>query len=168
MNSDDRELSSGDACVLKTSCVSGDVFDLSEKKAIATREICSARCSLKANAVIVSRMNTPELIGSCGFSPDQHSKVFLPDRLWQLEVKSGCDPYLLFTLIASPKRKRKVKGMASGTSGSMHNIPKDAFLLLSLPLPVSGDEQRRIGFFFRSLDDLITLHQRSSRRIVAN
>jgi type I restriction enzyme S subunit len=50
--------------------------------------------------------------------------------------------------------------MASGTSGSMHNIPKDSFLGMEVLLPVSISEQRMISFQFFSLDNLITLHQR--------
>ena len=160
VNSEDRDPASDDACVLKTSCVSGDAFDLGERKPIATQEISSARCAVKANAIIVSRMNTPELVGSCGFSPDQHGNIFLPDRLWQLEIEPGADAYLAFTLLSSSRRKREIKGMASGTSGSMHNIPKNVFLLLSLSLPAVSEEQHRIGALFSRLDDLITLHQR--------
>ena len=60
-----------------------------------------------------------------------------------------------------------LRGMASGTSGSMHNIPKESFLGMELTLPTSLEEQSKIAKQFASLDNLITLHQRklgSSRR----
>ncbi len=47
------------------------------------------------------------------------------------------------------------------------NIAPDDFLETGLVLPVSELEQRKIGAFFRSLDDLITLHQRKHNQYYA-
>ncbi|KAE8127724.1 restriction endonuclease subunit S [Bifidobacterium tibiigranuli] len=46
-----------------------------------------------------------------------------------------------------------------GTVYERQSVSPDSFLGLPIPLP-SIDEQRQIGAFFASLDDLIALHQR--------
>ena len=159
VNSVDGAVRPGDIGVMKTSCVSYDLFDPSEAKRVVPEERALVACPVEANTLIVSRMNTPDRVGACGFVPATWPNLFLPDRLWRLRINEGADPYLLYLILTSEDSKGKLKGMASGTSGSMHNIPKDSFLDMEIMLPASIAEQRMIASQFASLDNLITLHQ---------
>ena len=161
VNSTDDIPAEGDVSILKTSCVSSDYFDQTEVKQVVEQERNLVKCPVEADTIIVSRMNTPERVGACGYVASTCPNVYLPDRLWKLTVSNGCDAYLLYTLLASGPRKAQIKGMASGTSGSMHNVPQGPFLELDLLLP-QYNEQGKIGRYFRNLDHLITLHQCAS------
>ncbi len=105
-------------------------------------------------------MNTPERVGACGYVFSSCENTYLPDRLWRLMISEGVLPYFVYLSLIQPAVRQRVKGMSTGTSGSMHNIPQKSFLGLWMSIPSTLPEQRAIGAFFRELDDLIALHQR--------
>lgn len=163
VNSDDGIVGPGDVGIMKTSCVSYDTFDARESKRVLPEEQSLVACPVEAKTLIVSRMNTPDRVGACGFVADNWPNLFLPDRLWRVRLRNSVDPYLVYVLLTSDGSKKVLRGMASGTSGSMHNIPKESFLDMELALPTSLEEQSKIAKQFASLDNLITLHQREPR-----
>ena len=160
MNSDDGAVAAGDIGILKTSCVSYDRFNPYESKPVVKDELQSVKCAVEKDSVIVSRMNTPERVGACGYVSTDFPNLFLPDRLWKLKFQDNVDAYFVYMMLVSSVYKEKITSMASGTSGSMYNIPKETFLNLQLVGPVQTSEQRKIGQVLRQLNDLITLHQR--------
>ena len=160
MNSDDGAVAAGDIGILKTSCVSYDRFNPYESKPVVKDELQSVKCAVEKDSVIVSRMNTPERVGACGYVSTDFPNLFLPDRLWKLKFQDNVDAYFVYMMLVSSVYKEKITSMASGTSGSMYNIPKETFLNLQLVVPVQTSEQRKIGQVLRQLNDLITLHQR--------
>ena len=159
VNSDDGIVGPGDVGIMKTSCVSYDTFDAREAKRVLPEEQSLVECPVEARTLIVSRMNTPDRVGACGFVAGNWPNLFLPDRLWRIRLRNSVDPYLIYVLLTSEGSKEVLRGMASGTSGSMHNIPKESFLGMELTLPTSLEEQSKIAKQFVSLDSLITLHQ---------
>jgi type I restriction enzyme S subunit len=165
VNSDDGVVGPGDVGIMKTSCVSYDTFDAGESKRVLPEEQSLVACPVEAKTIIVSRMNTPDRVGACGFVADNWPNLFLPDRLWRVRLRNSVDPYLVYVLLASDRSKEVLRGMASGTSGSMHNIPKGSFLGMELTLPTSLEEQSKIAKQFASLDSLITLHQRKDDQL---
>ena len=58
----------------------------------------------------------------------------------------------------SKKLPRKIAQEAR--TGNIPYIVMDMLTDLKISLPVSKDEQAKIGIFIRQLDNLITLHQR--------
>ncbi len=70
--------------VLKTSSVSKYSFRPEENKEVNLDELGRVSCPVRANTIIVSRMNTPELVGACGYVEQDYPNLFLPDRLWQV------------------------------------------------------------------------------------
>ncbi|PPI85358.1 restriction endonuclease subunit S [Marinobacter maroccanus] len=147
---------SGSECILKTSCVFKGEFKPEEAKAIAKRDIQRAKTTAKKNAIIVSRMNTPELVGEVGLVPDDFNNLFLPDRLWQTKYQRGVNvsPLWLSKCISYPPIAKKLKDNATGTSNSMKNISKNTFLELKVPAP-KYCEQERIGQALNDVDVLI-------------
>lgn len=143
--------------ILKTSCVSNGHFDGYEKKSILPTDVKRAKCSPVKGGIIVSRMNTPALVGEVGYVAESNLDSFLPDRLWQMKFKKDVahNPKWLATLLSFPPFSKKIKDTATGTSGSMKNISKSAFLSLKLPWPTLK-EQNIIGTALSDADALIT------------
>lgn len=75
------------------------------------------------------------------------------------------DSYFLCNSILSPFFQNGLKERTLVTA-IPQKINKDEIGKVSLFVPTSIDEQREIGAFFQSLDNLITLHQREIDRIV--
>ena len=165
VNSDEGEVSDGDIGVLKTSCVSYDRFNSSESKPVVKSEQQLVKCAVEKDSVIVSRMNTPERVGACGYVSTDFPNLFLPDRLWKLKFQDTVDTYFVYMMLVSSSYKEKITSMASGTSGSMYNIPKETFLNLQLVIPAKIDEQKQLGKILKKIDTLITLHQRKLKKL---
>lgn len=143
--------------ILKTSCVDNGYFYQSEKKSILPGEVKRAKCSPLKGSIIVSRMNTPNLVGELGYVPKSLPDMFLPDRLWQMSFKNNielCSRWLAY-LLSSSSVSNRIKESATGTSGSMKNIAKNSFLSLKIPEP-SKIEQIAIANFLSDTDALLS------------
>ncbi len=148
VNSDANPAGPDELGVLKTSCVYGDQFNPQENKRVLEDEVDRIACSVKDNRLIISRMNTPELVGSCGYVSQGSSNLFLPDRLWQtvFSKSRNCLPKFAWYYLTSTPAKSAISSLAVGTSGSMQNIAQDAFMRISFPLPPPGEQQSIVRF----------------------
>ena len=53
----------------------------------------------------MSRMNTPDLVGACGYVEHDYPNLFLPDRLWRISfVKETNVKYFWYYLMAIAQR----------------------------------------------------------------
>jgi type I restriction enzyme S subunit len=148
VNSDASPATSDEIGVLKTSCVYGDQFSPQENRRVLEDEIERVACHVKADRLIISRMNTPELVGSCGYVGQDFPNLYLPDRLWQTVFSKSreCLPRFAWYYLTSRPAKSAISSLAAGTSGSMQNIAQDAFVGIGFPLPPL-DEQQTIARF---------------------
>jgi len=148
VNSEAAPALPGEVGVLKTSCVYSDQFVPAENKRVLDDELDRVACSVKAGRLIISRMNTPDLVGSCGYVPRDYPDLFLPDRLWQtiFNATRGCSPRFAWYYLISQPAKSAISSLAAGTSGSMQNIGQDAFMGISFPLPPLDEQQAIVGF----------------------
>lgn len=139
--------------VLKTSCVEKGYFYGNEKKSILPNDLKRAKCTPKAGCIIVSRMNTPSLVGEIGYVEKDCSSSFLPDRLWQIIFKKDVEVNTrwLAYFLSFPDISGKIKEAATGTSGSMKNISKGSFLSLALSTP-NLEEQTAIATILSDMD----------------
>jgi type I restriction enzyme S subunit len=105
-------------------------------------------------------MNTPALVGEIAYVDADWPNLFLPDRLWLARPSSDSvtDMRWLSYVLSWPAYSRRLKQLATGTSGSMKNIAKNSLLNLRVPCP-SSNEQQAIGAVLADVDDEInTLH----------
>lgn len=147
VNAEDRPVTnSAERGVLKTSCVLGGAFLAHENKTIVQSDISRARVSPKRGCIIISRMNTPDLVGECGLVEADYASLYLPDRLWQAHPVSADTSFAWLNecLQWGPVRKR-VRDVATGTSNSMKNISKSAFLAIEVPVPPPDAQQSIAG-----------------------
>lgn len=145
VNAVDEPATVGSIGVLKTSCVYDGNFDPSENKAVVLQDIERVACPVKAGTLIVSRMNTPALVGAAGLVDADAANLFLPDRLWQVHF-SGALPKFVYFWTGSPSYRAQVQMACAGTSASMQNLSQDEFLRFVVPLPPL-DEQAAIAAF---------------------
>ena len=113
--------------VLKTSSVSQYIFIPSENKNVNKDELSRVSCPVKKNTLIVSRMNTPELVGACGYVDDDYENLFLPDRLWQVHLNETCNTKFIWYYLRSNFVRNYYASLSTGTSSSMQNISQSQF-----------------------------------------
>ncbi|WKL20202.1 restriction endonuclease subunit S [Agrobacterium tumefaciens] len=160
VNSGDRPAMSHEIGVLKTSAVTNGIFDPLENKVVFDdEEIKRVKEPVRADTVIISRMNTPALVGANAYVKDDYPNFFLPDRLWAAKPRPGADMRFVALLLGSDRGRAALSGLAGGSSGSMKNISKSSVLELVVMAP-SRREQQRIADCLTSLDDLIAAETR--------
>ena len=159
VNSDEGKVESEDIGIMKTSCVSDDRFDVDECKRVVSEEKGIVTCPVEANTLVISRMNTPDRVGACGYVSENMPNRYLPDRLWKVKFAKDIDTYLAYTLLTTEESKERIKALASGTSGSMYNISKEAFMKMNIVFPVSVEEQNCVSNYFKGLNDMIILNE---------
>lgn len=136
VNSTNRQRVEGEYGVLKTSAVTYGTFAPNENKVILPEELSRARTKPKKDSIIISRMNTSQLVGASVYIDEDYDELYLPDRLWQAVRASDNFSMEYVALVISTKSFRdKLTSIATGTSSSMKNLPKSAFMELEIPLP---------------------------------
>lgn len=114
--------------VLKTGAVTYDYFDATQIKNLPSEYEPQPEHLVRVNDVIISRMNTSELVGAAGYVWRVPNNIYLPDRLWRVEPMDHTNPLFLWHLLIQQSTKNSIKKIASGTSGSMKNISKSGLL----------------------------------------
>jgi type I restriction enzyme S subunit len=134
--------------VLKTSCVYDGTFRPEENKAVVEEDLNRVACPVKKDAMIVSRMNTPSLVGAAGLVKESKPNIYLPDRLWQVHFQS-CSPAFVHYWTLSQAYRCQVEIACSGASSSMQNLGQDQFKSFLIPLPPDDEQVSIAGFLDR-------------------
>jgi len=155
VNSGDRAAAYNEKGVLKTSAVTDGIFNSLENKVVLEEhELKRLKEPVLKNTIIISRMNTPALVGANAYIDADHENLFLPDRLWSAKPKSGISMRFLACILGSEKGRQALSALATGTSGSMKNIAKANVFEMQVLTPDS-EEQQKIAACLSSLDELI-------------
>lgn len=142
VNASQYPASKGKCGVLKTSSVSKYCFIPEENKEINDDELMRAACPVKGNTIIVSRMNTPELVGACGYVNEGIPVLYLPDRLWQVHFSNEVVVKYIWYYLSSKYIRNYYSSLSSGTSSTMQNISKGQFENACLVLPTRSEQER--------------------------
>jgi type I restriction enzyme S subunit len=148
VNAVDTPAADGSAGVLKTSCVYDGTFRFEENKAVLEEELSRVACAVEKDTVIVSRMNTPALVGAAGLVKESRPNIYLPDRLWQIHFQN-CVPSFVHYWTLSPIYRYQVEIACAGTSSSMQNLGQDQFKSFWIPLPTFSEQSTIAAFLDR-------------------
>lgn len=148
--------------VLKTSAVSKFMFIPTEHKQVNLEEYGRVSCPVRADSIIASRMNTPELVGACGYVQNNYPNLFLPDRLWQITFKDELSPKYAWYYLSGIRVRQYISSLSTGTSSSMQNISQSQYGNIFITIPSIG-EQSEIAKYLdekcNSVDALIAKKQ---------
>lgn len=145
--------------ILKTSCVSTFQFRPEENKEVNDYEYHRVACPVRKGTLIVSRMNTPELVGACAYSEYNISNLYLPDRLWQVDFLPNIFVKYIWFYLRSIFARCYLASLATGTSSSMQNISQDQFCGIAIVFPSLSKQQAIVDYLDREtseIDHLIT------------
>ena len=158
VNASQSAAEEGKIGVLKTSSVSKYSFRPEENKEVNLDELDRVSCPVRANTIIVSRMNTPELVGACGYVEQDYPNLFLPDRLWQVHFLNSVVVKYIWYYLSSNYIRNYYSSLSSGTSSSMQNISKGQFENARLLLPPPEVQRDIVEFLDKkcaTLDSLV-------------
>ena len=136
VNSTDKKFKEGEIGILKTSCVYTGIFRAEEAKVIRKDEYGRMKLNPTADSIIISRMNTSELVGKSAYISKDYKDLYLPDRLWQSEKgELNHNVRWLSHAVSFQSFMNEISKISSGTSGSMKNISKKNYLNLHMIYP---------------------------------
>jgi type I restriction enzyme S subunit len=153
-----RPLNGGEYGVLRTSSVSSGTFRPDQIKVIADCNLERVSIKPRADRIIISRANTPNLVGASAYVGSDYENLYLSDKLWQIDVADRgyvCVRWLALVL-GSPRIRQLMRLRANGTSGSMQNISKSALLSMSIRIPPIAF-QKAIGELANNLETRLVL-----------
>ncbi len=128
--------------VLKTGAASYDYFDPTQVKDLPLDYEPLEDHRINTGNVIISRMNTMELVGATAYIWEAPERTYLPDRLWKAEIKETANPVFVWQVLIQSSTKESIRRIASGTSGSMKNISKPGLLSIRVKkVDLSAQEQ---------------------------
>ena len=136
--------------VLKTGAATYDEFDPTQIKNLPTDYIPQADHLLKTGDIIISRMNTLELVGATAYVWEAPQNTYLPDRLWRAEINKNTCPVFVWQLLIQDSSKEEIRKIASGTSGSMKNISKPGLLGIRVK-KVEFEIQQKFSIFVEQI-----------------
>lgn len=168
VNSGDRSATRTEIGILKTSAVTNGVFEPQENKVVFDEvEIDRVREPVQEGTIIISRMNTPALVGANAYVQTSLENLYLPDRLWAAKPKPGASMRFVAAILGSEKGRAGLSKLAKGSSGSMKNITKPDVLAFLIDAP-SPAEQQKIADCLSSLDELIAAQGRKVEALKAH
>lgn len=162
VNAADEPAPEGAIGVLKTSCVYSGRFDAAENKTVVLDELDRVACPVTAGSLIVSRMNTPSLVGAAGLADRDIPNLYLPDRLWRIKFADALPEFVHFWTL-TPQYRAQVQVACAGTSSSMQNLSQQDFLMFIVPLPPQQEQSAIADFLDREtakIDALIAEQER--------
>lgn len=156
VNGGDRPATEDECGVLKISAVTEGMFRPEENKVIDGTERDRANLNPKRGRLIMSRANTPELVGASAYIDTDYPNLFLSDKLWQFEPQEEVKFSMrwLGFLLGSPAYRKRMGEVATGSSQSMKNISQENVLQMMLPVPPLS-EQYQIAQFLGAWDSAI-------------
>lgn len=163
VNATDFPSAEDEVGVLKTSCVSNGYFDATENKVVDPDELDRATCPVRSDRLIVSRMNTPALVGAAGHTQRDYDNLYLPDRLWQVRMSGAAVARFVYWWMQTREYRDQVAALCVGTSSSMQNLSQNDFHSFQMPFPSHAIQSAISEFLDREtaqIDDLIEKQER--------
>lgn len=121
--------------VLKLSAVTGGQYkDECNKK---LPEDVSPRLGLeiKDGDLLLTRKNTPELVGDSCFVFKTRKKLMMPDIVFRIQTKKTLNRLFLWSAFNTNEMKSRIRSLASGSAKSMSNISKAKLYDLEVIVP---------------------------------
>ncbi len=128
--------------VLKTGAATFGYFDENQVKNLPLDYLPNRNHLVENGDAIISRMNTPDLVGTCSYVWKAPKNTYYPDRLWKTLVKPNVNAIFIWQLMQQNSVRLQIKEYASGTSGSMWNISKPNLLKIkAVKVPIEFQNQ---------------------------
>ena len=149
--------------VLRSSNIAEDSFVLSDEDVFVVREAVNIDC-VRANDILITAANgSSRLVGKHSIISGIPEESAVHGGFMLLGTTK--EPHFVNASMGSSWYRRFIELFVAGGNGAIGNLNKNDLDNQDIAIP-SEKEQKKIGSFFRQLDNLITLHQRKGKAAV--
>ncbi|HXH12357.1 MAG TPA: restriction endonuclease subunit S [Alphaproteobacteria bacterium] len=135
----------GGTPVLALSAVTGYRYRRTEYKRTSLYADPNAHFWLKPGDILITRSNTPELVGHAAIYDGEPLPCIYPDLMMRLEPDSTrVEGRFVWYWLQCPVARDFIREHAKGTSSSMKKISQETVMAIPFPVILSLKEQRRI------------------------
>ena len=117
---------------------------------------------LLGDVFFTTSSETPDEVGMSSVLTENSENTYLNSFCFGYRPSIKLDNYYLAYMLRSSSFRKKITFLAQGIS--RYNISKNKVMEIEIPIPTL-EEQKKIGEYFRNIDNLITLHQRQLERL---
>lgn len=131
--------------VLKVSAVGDREFHPEENKVVHDRGLFNAAICVQQGDLLITRANTPQLVGRSCIVNDTPRGLMLSDKTLRLNLASQSFPARYVQVVLGlAEVRRQIEIAATGTSSSMKNISQRAIKMLMIPIGDPSDIERTV------------------------
>lgn len=144
----------GGTPVLALGAVTGYEYDSTAYKRTALATDPSAHYWLQRGDLLITRSNTPELVGHAAIYSGKPKPCIYPDLVMRLQVNDKCaHKRFLWYWLQSPIVRRFITANAKGTSPTMRKISQSTVMRIPFPKGVGLSEQASIVAYLDGLQE---------------
>lgn len=130
---------------------------VADAKRVESVEIDKTQTAVRYGDVFFTTSSeTPEEVGMSSVWLENTEDTYLNSFCFGYRPTVEIDSYYMAYMLRSESVRKRIIYLAQGIS--RYNISKNGVMQIEIPIP-NKDEQKSIGNYFKSLDNLITLHQ---------
>jgi type I restriction enzyme, S subunit len=144
--------------VLSLGAVTGFTYRETEFKRTSESVNPDANYWLRPDDLLITRSNTPELVGHAAIYNGSPFPCIYPDLMMRLEVdESIADKCFLHRWLAYGLVREYIKNCAKGTSVTMKKISQDIVINIPFPAKIPLTEQRRIVIYLDKIKSKVDM-----------
>lgn len=128
--------------VLKLSAIKRGLFRESENKRLPQGVRPVRKHRVKSGDLLITRANTPDLVGDAAIVTDHVENLLLPDLIYRLNLARDANPHFILQCILGTRTRQLIQAVARGSSSSMVKLRGED--ILSWPIPALSPEQQRM------------------------
>lgn len=133
--------------VLKLSAIKNGTFIPSENKMLLEETNPDLSIEVKAGDFLVTRANTPELVGdACVVSEFNGYRLMLSDLIYRIHLNAGHEPRYFCRLLVSRYGRAQIETDARGSSMSMAKISQGHICSWMIPVPPLQEQSAIVAF----------------------
>jgi type I restriction enzyme S subunit len=121
-----------------------------ENKALSVDDKNPAELALQSGDVLVTRSNTPELVGDACIVPSNFPSLLIPDLIYRLRLRRDLiEPEYLSSFLITPAARTQIRRDARGSSGSMVKVSQEHLLNWLIPVPPPIEQRAILEYLAR-------------------
>ncbi|MFE4903398.1 restriction endonuclease subunit S [Streptomyces cyaneofuscatus] len=126
--------------VLKLSAIKRGHFNPSENKRLPSEVEPNKSHEVQRGDLLVSRANTPALVGDAAVVGSDHAKLLLPDLIYRVVLSPGMDAKYVAQVALSGRVRTLIESVARGSSQSMVKLRGED--IKNWPIPAASSAQQ--------------------------
>ncbi|MFJ6297526.1 restriction endonuclease subunit S [Streptomyces griseoviridis] len=155
----------GEWGVLKVSCLRPGLFNPEENKRLPPGVKPDVHAEVKRGDLLITRANTPALVGSTAVVKDVRPGLLLCDKIFRVRVTSDLDPEFLAVVARGSRVRASSAATSNGASQSMANLRFEEIKGWPIPAVSLLDQQRVVEVVSDSHSVVMDLKIKADRQL---